>query len=290
MPNRPPTKKEAGDSGATMEEAVKLPWLPSHKAVCDGSRPCRPGEGNLRGYRMWGQPYIHREAWVQSKSRRMPHSPDPPEAHYAALVRAARGVARHRLVVMAAGDFDFREVVYNWHAHLSRLGVSNALVLAMDSELHSELSRRRIPSVDNSVNVEAWNRTCLQRHIQRVRMERQLALIAIVASGIDVLHTDATVVFTRDVLPMLRGVQPLPGETVAPGESSSLASADFITQREGGPTNAYRKIGSCVSAGFVCAHAISIVSPSHLHCISSLSPPARLPLASQLRALAATHT
>ena len=40
--------------------------------------------------------------------------------------------------------------------------------------------------------------------MQRVRMERQLALAALIASGLDVLHTDASVVFTKpDVLTLL---------------------------------------------------------------------------------------
>jgi hypothetical protein len=57
IPTRLPTRKEAADSGATLEEAAKMPWFPTHATLCAG-RPCRPGEGNLRGYKMWVQPYI----------------------------------------------------------------------------------------------------------------------------------------------------------------------------------------------------------------------------------------
>jgi hypothetical protein len=106
FPNRAPTEKEARDSGATLKAATSMPWLPTHSTNCNG-RPCEPGEGNLRGYKMWGQPYIHREAWVQAKSRRPPHTPDP-TVNYAELVRVARGVAQRNLVVMAAGDWDVR--------------------------------------------------------------------------------------------------------------------------------------------------------------------------------------
>ena len=59
----------------------------------------------------------------------------------------------------------------------------------MDRELAAELKRRGIPSVDNSANLNAWNSTCLQRHIGRVRHERLLGLAALVAAGLDVLHT-----------------------------------------------------------------------------------------------------
>lgn len=33
---------------------------------------CRPGEGNMKGYKMWFQPYEHREYYVQSRSRNAP--------------------------------------------------------------------------------------------------------------------------------------------------------------------------------------------------------------------------
>lgn len=35
-------------------------------------RRCRPGEGNMKGYKMWFQPYEHREYYVQSHSRNAP--------------------------------------------------------------------------------------------------------------------------------------------------------------------------------------------------------------------------
>ena len=101
-----------------------LPLWPTHATTCSG-RPCRPGEGNMKGYQMWSQvssrppqpepepepkpepepepepslgprsptltsrartvqPYEHREAFVQSRTRRMPHRPDA--GTYAALV------------------------------------------------------------------------------------------------------------------------------------------------------------------------------------------------------------
>ena len=71
-PDRPPTHKETADSGASDEQALSMPWFPTHAIECEG-RPCRPGEGNLKGYRFWGQPYIHREEFVQAQSRRPPH-------------------------------------------------------------------------------------------------------------------------------------------------------------------------------------------------------------------------
>ena len=234
-PNRPPTKKEAADSGASVEAAAKMPWLPTHTTTCS-NHECRPGEGNLKGYKMWGQPYIHREPWVQSKARRPPHKPDP-LTQYAALVAAARKIQHKNVVIMAAADWDFRLIISDWHHHLRLHGYHNNLVLSMDTDLHSFLSRQRIPSVDNSENVNDWNTTCLQRHMQRVRMERQLAIAALIASGLDVLNTDATVVFTKPGLFDLFNQAP-------------LNQADLIVQREGGPGGAVKRIGTAVNAGF----------------------------------------
>ena len=239
-PQRFPTKKEAADTGASEAAARKLPWMPTHQTWC-GQRPCRPGEGNLAGYKMWGQPYIHREAWVQAKSRRTPHSPEPPQAHYAGLLSVARRVQHLGLVIMAAGDFDFRLIVLNWYRSCERQGYKNALVLSMDSELHAELTERRIPTFDNSANVNEWNATCLQRHIQRVRMERHIAVAALVAGGLDVLLTDATVIFVKDALAFLRA-PPLDG-------------VDLAVQRECGPSGAAKRIGTAVNAGFTLVRA-----------------------------------
>ena len=239
FPTRLPTKKEASDSGATAEAASSMPWFATHRTLCNG-RLCRPGEGNLDGYKMWSQPYIHREAWVQSRLRRWPHPPDP-ERHYSDLVRHARRVQRDNLVVMAAADFDWREIILNWAAHLARIGMPNHLVLSMDVELHAHLQRRGVASVDNSAQLEAWNATCLQRHIQRVRMERHVAAAALVASGLDVLLTDATVVFLRDPRPVF----------AAP----PLADVDVLVQREGGPAAAVRKVGVGCQPGFMLVRA-----------------------------------
>jgi hypothetical protein len=43
-----------------------------------------------------------------------------------------------------------------------------------------------------------------------VRHERLLGLAALVAAGLDVLHTDATVVLVRDVVPFLRAQPEVP--------------------------------------------------------------------------------
>ena len=183
-----------------------MPWFPKHEIMCaNGTRLCRPGEGNTNGYKFWGQPYIHRETYVQSRRRRPPHEPDP-KNEYAGLVQVAKRVQSDGLVIMAAADWDFRRIILNFVLHTRARGYTNALVLAMDAELHADMRSRGIPSYDDSQHVDNWNTTCLQRHVQRVRTERLLAIASLIAAGVDVLHCDATVIFVHDVLPTLHAL------------------------------------------------------------------------------------
>jgi len=60
---------------------------PLHKFEC-GRRPCRPGEGNLRGYDQWTQPYAPiDEAALKNLSKGPPHRARGP--HYDALTTRA---------------------------------------------------------------------------------------------------------------------------------------------------------------------------------------------------------
>lgn len=241
-PHREPTMKEARDSGASLEEAKKMPWFPTHTTVC-GGRPCRPGEGNLKGYRFWGQPYIHREEYVQSRHREPPHQPNP-KAEYARLISIAKRVHKENVVIVAAGDWDWRRIILNYVQHAHRLGYTNTIILSMDSELHADLRSRNIPSFDNSDNVNAWNTTCLQRWIGQVRMERHFATFALVAGGFDVLLTDATVVFVRDFMPFLTGAQAPPPDR-----------ADMLTMRHNAPPPVMEHTGAGVNPGFLFVRA-----------------------------------
>ena len=114
-----------------------------------------------------------------------------PAAHYAELTRIAQAVAVDKLIVVTAADWDYRALAWNWLAHVRQYGHTNAVVLSMDRELHLALTSAGATSFDNSANLDAWNRTCLQRHIQAVRTERHLAMAALAASGLDVLLTCA---------------------------------------------------------------------------------------------------
>ena len=238
------SEAEARERKRRAEHGLKLlPMFPTHTTSCDG-RLCRPGEGNIKHetekgvggswrYKQWQQPYEHREWYVQSRSRKMPHGPDA--AHYGELVKLAKGVARENLVLVTSGDFDYRVLIWNWLLHVKQFGHSNSVVLSLDRQLHEALIRARVTSFDNSANLEAWNRTCLQRYIQAVRTERHVAVAALVASGLDVLLADATAVLVKDPVPILRS---LPSE------------GDVFVQRDDWPQDPVRKMGCAANAGF----------------------------------------
>ena len=168
-----------------------------HATVCNG-RACRPGEGN---------PVVTHDVnpWdacnpcPSQAIKGMPHEPDPSSPQYAPLVAAAKTAAQRHLVYLCAADYDYREVVENWHAAARRVGVSNVVLYALDSEMHAHLLTRGLPSINGTSNLLAWkNRTRLQRHIQAAEAERHLAAAAVAASGLDVLLMESTHVMLGD--------------------------------------------------------------------------------------------
>ena len=94
----------------------------------------------------------------------------------------------------------------NWYRSIQRIGLLNALVYALDTETYQHLTGRGVPSVDGSTNLDAWNRTRVQRHIQRAEAERHMAAAALAASGLDVLLTDSSHVIIGDITLALHDV------------------------------------------------------------------------------------
>lgn len=182
---------------------------PLHRTVCDDGKPCRPGEGNLKGYEHWKMPW--EPPSIDGLTKQAPHGWSNgapfPTAPYAQLVSAAKRVASNgNAVVFAAADFDFRELGENWLKSTQRAGIGNALLYALDTEAYDYfLSKFSATTaiVNGTDNLNAWEATRLQRHIQRALAERHMAAAALVHAGFDVLLTDATHVFVRNPFPDL---------------------------------------------------------------------------------------
>ena len=184
-----------------------MAWpLVLHNATC-GDALCRPGQGNLVGYEHWKMPEGLQEHWQRlslNESKGLAHRPDPESAQYAPLVLAARGVASHNLVVVAAADVDYRYLALNWHRSAARSGMSNALVYCLDDELCAFLQGRAVPRFNGAKNMARWVSTRLKRHLQHVEAEKFTAATALAAAGLDVLLTDVSHVFLHDPAPFLR--------------------------------------------------------------------------------------
>ena len=191
-------QKKGGSSLGGWTEATE----PMHKTICAG-RTCRPGEGNLVGYEHWKQPYEPPpEDIVRSLSKRPVH--EPTREYYAGLIDAATLVQEGGLVLLAAADFDYREMALNWQRAARRTGIDNALVHCLDDEAYGWLKARDVPVSNGTATMLAWARTKFGRHIQRSLAERHMAAAALVGAGMDVLLCDTTAVVVRDVRPFFK--------------------------------------------------------------------------------------
>lgn len=191
--------------------ATAVATEPLHRAKC-GTRWCRPGEGNLQGYKHWSMPWTPPP--IDGLTKSAPHAwtggAPFPTAAYASLIAAATKLVGQgddsKLLVFAAADFDFRELGENWYRATQRAGIPHALLYALDTEAYAHFLARGIPTANGTDNLNAWASTRLQRHIQRALAERHMAAAALANAGIDVLLTDTTHVFTRPIAPFLATV------------------------------------------------------------------------------------
>ena len=218
-------KLRSGNNLGAWTEAT----APLHSTVC-GDHTCRPGEGNLKGYQHWSQPY--ESAPLAGLSKRGAHGWSKgsafPSDKYTGLVAAAQRVQRHRLVAMTVADFDFRLLAENWYQHAQRADLP-AIVHALDSEAFGYLSARGVATHNGTDNLLAWSFTKLQRHIQRALAEKHMAAAALVAAGLDVLMFDSTHVPLRSPLAFF--------------SAPELAAVDLLAPR--GECNAQKQRAGC---------------------------------------------
>lgn len=199
-------KKSGNKTGGNNLGSWTAATGPMHKVIC-GDRACRPGEGNLKGYGHWSQPYEHFD--VDKSLLKKKNAPgwtedSFPADRYAQLIARATAVSRENVVILTAADFDFRETAENWYAFAVRAGATNALVHSLDAEAYAYFQSRGIPSSNGTTSMEAWEGSRLRRHIQRALAERHMAAAALLHSGFDVFMMDATAVLLRDPMPFFR--------------------------------------------------------------------------------------
>ena len=209
------SKAESGNSlGAWTVTMCGDEPCPLHKTVC-GDHICRPGEGNLKGYGHWSQPYKQTDV-PKDAPKYVPGWTNThfPAERYVPLVTLAKERQRDGIIIFTAADFDYREHAENWWLFTQRAGVANALVHSLDNEAYDYFRSKNIPAANGTGSMDAWLSSRLQRHIQRALAERHMAAAALVYAGLSVLMMDSTAVLVRDPMPYLR--------SGAPGDISAM--------------------------------------------------------------------
>lgn len=137
-------RRELAD-GASADSAAPLPLSPTHDVRC-GGRACRPGEGNLKGYQHWSQPYKHVPVKLADTYGSPPgwrRRSDPfPSHRYASLVEVAKSRLRDNFVLLCAADFDFRLLALNWYRAAAKAGWEPPCALSVG---RSQPSRKLAP-------------------------------------------------------------------------------------------------------------------------------------------------
>lgn len=208
------SKAESGNSlGAWTVTLCGDEVCPMHKTKC-GDHICRPGEGNLKGYGHWSQPYKQTDV-PKDAPKYVPGWTNThfPAERYVPLVTLAKERQRDGIIIFTAADFDYREHAENWWLFTQRAGVPNALVHSLDNEAYDYFRSKNIPAANGTGSMDAWLSSRLQRHIQRALAERHMAAAALVHARLSVLMMDSTAVLVRDPMPYLRG---------APGDISAM--------------------------------------------------------------------
>jgi len=135
-------------------------------------------------------------------------------------------------VVLVFADSRFREILWNWIRHMEACGAADFLVIAMDAELHDELSASGVRSVRGSYDGT-------RKGLWMVRLE---VFSALCEAGVDFVHSDADAVWMKNPLP----------KYFADGELDLLFSPGTIW-----PPDVIRKWGFVLCCGFFGMRATS---------------------------------
>ena len=97
---------------------------------------------------------------------------------------------RQPLIVVFA-NWRYREVLLNWMEAISRLGISDCLVVSLDKKLYRHMRRRGTPTI-----LAQCGKSLADVWIVRIDVFRCL-----IDRGIDFVHSDADAIWLRDPIP-----------------------------------------------------------------------------------------
>ena len=98
-------------------------------------------------------------------------------------------VAEYPVIVVFA-NYQYARILENWIAAISRLGISNYMVVALDVRLHDYLKNNGVKSVLRECDEDLGN-----IWVHRVKVIQEL-----LESGYDVIHSDADAVWLKNPL------------------------------------------------------------------------------------------
>ena len=113
---------------------------------------------------------------------------------------------------------------YTWAAHVKRLGLTNYLVGAMDTEALHKLKERDIPTFDMASGLTTADYGWGTKNFRQLGLRKTELIIALLRAGADPVLTDADALITRDPTPFIMKTQP---------EAQILVTSDHLMSTTG---------------------------------------------------------
>ena len=113
---------------------------------------------------------------------------------------------------------------YTWAAHVKRLGLTNYLVGAMDTEALHKLKEKDIPTFDMASGLTTADYGWGTKNFRQLGLRKTELIIALLRAGADPVLTDADALITRDPTPFIMKTQP---------EAQILVTSDHLMSTTG---------------------------------------------------------
>ena len=123
------------------------------------------------------------------------------------------------LVACFVSDPTWAPILANWHTQVENAGVTSALIITLQGNHAPNRTLRSVRELTPNHTPSLWRATFPEElpsfyeqsnrsiGIQRVWVQRWVAIWTLLQHGLEVLNSDADAVFLRNPLPLLRGVR-----------------------------------------------------------------------------------
>ena len=114
----------------------------------------------------------------------------------------------HNIILVTFVNSKRADYGYTWAAHVRRLGLSNYLVGAMDSEALRKLVAREIPAFDMESGLTTADYGWGTKNFRQLGLRKTELIINLLRAGADPILTDADALITRDPTPFIARLLP----------------------------------------------------------------------------------